>query len=106
MSNRYKIHQVTNIYDGDTMRVWYWLSPWLIQVEKLRLAHVDAPEMRGPEKAEGTKTRNAVRRWIAERENQLTLITALERGKYGRLIGDLEDDAGDRLSNFVRACGP
>ncbi len=86
---------VQKVYDGDTCTVDIdlGLNTW-IRGERIRLARIDAPEIRGEEREEGIRARDFLRALIDGRE---VLIQTLKdrKGKYGRYLGEiwlLEDD--------------
>lgn len=74
-------------YDADTIRfdIDLGCSTWRHN-ESVRLAYVDAWEVRGPERDQGVKARAWVQRILQEQE-EVYLHTMLDRsGKYGRLL--------------------
>ena len=81
---------VRSIYDGDTMRLDMdlGLRTW-IRNEPVRLAGIDAPEIRGEERPQGL----AARDWLVERIPPGTAILVQTykdaRGKYGRWLVDI-----------------
>jgi micrococcal nuclease len=79
--------KVTDVYDGDTVTVDLDLgcNIWL-RNEKIRLYHINAPELRGEEKPEGIKSRDWLRKRILGKEVLIQTIKD-KRGKYGRLLG-------------------
>ena len=80
---------VTSVYDGDTCTVDIdlGLHIWL-RGEKLRLFGINAPEMRGPEKIEGRKSRDYLRSLIDGREIVIKSHRD-KKGKYGRYLAEL-----------------
>ena len=85
---RYNAH-VIKVYDGDTITVDIdlGLGVWL-RGQKIRLAGIDTPEMRGDEKEEGRKVRDIVRDLILNED--ITIRTYRDkRGKYGRWLADV-----------------
>jgi micrococcal nuclease len=81
----YKAH-VVGVYDGDTITVDIdlGLDVWRKDI-KLRLARIDAPEMRGTERIDGIKVRDYVRSLILNKD--VTIQTFKDKtGKYGRYI--------------------
>ena len=84
---------VRSIYDGDTIRidVDLGLRTW-IRNEQVRLAGIDAPEIRGEERPQGL----AARDWLAARIPSGTAILIQTykdaRGKYGRWLVDIWHD--------------
>jgi micrococcal nuclease len=81
--------KVTSVYDGDTCTVDIDLGihTW-IQGEKIRLNRINAPELRGSEKAKGLKSRDFLRSKIDGKEIILQTIKDT-KGKYGRYLGEL-----------------
>jgi endonuclease YncB( thermonuclease family) len=80
---------VTAVYDGDTVTADIDLGMHIWATgEKLRLARIDAPEVRGEERAEGLKSRD----WLREKINgKKVLIKTIKdkRGKYGRFLVEI-----------------
>lgn len=93
---------ITKVYDGDTFTadIDLGLGVWIKGV-KIRLAHVDTPEIRGEERKRGLEVRDHVRKIILNKE--VTLRTIKDKtGKYGRLLADvyLKED-GYTLSHYL-----
>ncbi len=81
--------KVVSVYDGDTIRVNLDLGfkTW-IKNEKIRLARINAPELRGPEREAGLQARDFLREQILQKE--VILQTLKDRqGKYGRYLGEI-----------------
>lgn len=89
--------KVTSVYDGDTCTVDIDLGihTW-VRGEKLRLHRINAPEMRGSEKAEGKKSRDFLRGQIQNKEVTLQTIKD-KKGKYGRYLAEIwiENEKGE-----------
>jgi len=88
---------VTKVYDGDTITVDIdlGLGVWL-RGQKIRLAGIDTPEIRGEERPEGLEARDVLRDMILDKA--ITLKTYKDkRGKYGRWLGDIH--YGSRFVN-------
>ncbi|MEM9263994.1 MAG: hypothetical protein AAGA46_00545 [Cyanobacteria bacterium P01_F01_bin.13] len=87
---------IQSIYDGDTLTVVFSPDPitggWV--QEKIRLYDVangrgvNTPEVRGPERPRGIISKLWVQEQIAASPEE-RLITEGDRGKYGRLLGDI-----------------
>ncbi len=84
----YKAH-VVNVYDGDTIHVDIdlGLSTW-IKKEKLRLARINAPEIRGAERPAGLAARDFLRQLILNKEVIVQTIKD-RKGKYGRYLAEI-----------------
>lgn len=95
---RYKA-ECTAVYDGDTITVDIDLGfkVWMYGV-KIRLFGIDAPEMRGPEKAAGTITRDALRNLILYKSIEVHSIRD-KTGKYGRWLANIHIEKNGELMN-------
>lgn len=86
--------KIIKVYDGDTItaNIDLGFHTW-IHSENLRLARINAPEVRGKEKAQGKISRD----WLREKIlNKTIIIKTVKRkngkekqGKYGRYIVEL-----------------
>ena len=83
--------KVLSVYDGDTIKVSIDLGFGVTnngndgKGVKLRLHGINAPEMRGPEKVEGRKSRDFLRKQILGKD--IIIKTIKDRtGKYGRYL--------------------
>jgi len=80
---------VRKVYDGDTITVDIDLGfDIIIHGQKIRLLRINAPEVRGKERPEGLKSRDALRgkigsKWIKLKTQQD------KKGKYGRWLGEI-----------------
>lgn len=91
---------VTSVYDGDTCTVDVDLgfATW-VKGEKIRLARIDAPEMRGAEREKGISARDFLRRKIDGREVVIKTIKD-QKEKYGRYLAEIyiTDDNGNLIN--------
>ena len=80
---------VTKVYDGDTITVDFDLGFGIIlKKQTIRLLGINTPEVRGPERADGIISRNALRQRILDR--QVIVKTSKDKkGKYGRWLGEV-----------------
>ena len=80
---------VVSVYDGDTctVNIDLGLNTW-IHEEKIRLARIDAPEIRGAEREQGIVSRDYLRELILDRDIILNTIKD-KKGKYGRYLGEI-----------------
>jgi micrococcal nuclease len=80
---------VQSVYDGDTCRVDIdlGLGIW-IRNEKLRLVRINAPEMTGPDQAQGTASRDFLRNLIGGKKVIIETVRD-RRGKYGRYLAEI-----------------
>ena len=86
---------VTSVYDGDTCTVDIdlGLRTW-IHGEKIRLARINAPEVRGEEREQGLKSRDFLRQLIEGKEIILQTLKD-KKGKYGRYLAELWLEKGE-----------
>ena len=82
---------ITEVYDGDTVTadIDLGFNTWR-RGEKLRLHGIDAPEVRGAERPQGLKSRDALRERLLGREVTVCTIKD-ETGKYGRYLVRIYD---------------
>lgn len=82
--------KVIDVYDGDTVTILFQLGTMFFK-EKLRLAGIDAPELRTrneTEKAAAIRSRDWLREQILNKHVHVYFRGA-KKEKYGRLIGDV-----------------
>jgi len=91
---------VVSVYDGDTIRVDIdlGLKTW-IREEKIRLARINAPELRGNERTAGLQARDFLRSVILNKEVLLQTIKD-RQGKYGRYLGEIWLKDGETYVNI------
>jgi micrococcal nuclease len=91
--------KVINVYDGDTCTVDIDLGLHIWNKgEKLRLNRINAPELRGNEKAKGLKSRDFLRSLILDKEVYLETIKD-KKEKYGRYLAEIWLE--DEKNNFI-----
>ena len=90
---------VTSVYDGDTCTVELDLGLSIaLHKQKIRLARINAPELRGRSHRRGRTARDFLRGVILEKEILLQTIKD-KKGKYGRYLGELWVKQGRRMVN-------
>ena len=78
---------VTSVYDGDTITVDIELGFGIVsRKQKIRLAGINTPELRGEERESGLISRDVLREKILHKEIIITTFKD-KKGKYGRYIG-------------------
>ena len=87
--------KIVSVYDGDTVTadVDLGFNTWR-HAEKFRLYGIDAPEMRGEDKAQGTISRDWLRSAVIGKIMYIESIRDT-RGKYGRYLARLHVRVGD-----------
>ena len=80
---------VVGVYDGDSITVDIDLGMGIwFRGQKIRLAYINTPEVRGNEREEGLKSRDWLRNKILGEEIIIKTIKD-KKGKYGRWIGEI-----------------
>ncbi|MEJ5262390.1 MAG: thermonuclease family protein [Ignavibacterium sp.] len=91
--------KVVSVYDGDTctIDIDLGLHTW-IRGEKIRLNRINAPELKGKERAKGIASRDFLKSLILDKEIIIETIKDAKE-KYGRYLGEiwLKDSSG----NFI-----
>ncbi len=80
---------VLSVYDGDTctLNIDLGLDQWSHN-QKIRLARINAPELRGAEREAGLAARDYLRERIDGRQVWIQTIKD-RKGKYGRYIAEI-----------------
>lgn len=93
--------QVVSVYDGDTIVVNVDLGfGFQFNKLKLRLARINAPEMRGPEKPIGMISRDYLRKLILNKKIYIETFK-YKKGKYGRYIAELYLEDGTNVNDLL-----
>ena len=80
---------VRKVYDGDTITVDIDLGfDVVLKDQKIRLVRINAPEVRGKERPEGLKSRDALRSKIGNKWVKIKTQKD-KKGKYGRWLGEI-----------------
>jgi micrococcal nuclease len=85
---------VRKVYDGDTITCDISLGMYVeLKDQKLRLARINAPEIRGEERPQGLISRDALRNKIGNKWVKIKTIKD-KKGKYGRWLAEvwIEDE--------------
>lgn len=100
---------IRQVYDGDTVTadLDLGLHTW-VHGEKLRLARIDAPEVRGLQRAQGLAARDFLRRQIDGAEVVVQTIKDTKE-KYGRYLAEIwltdEDGGAANINDLMVATG-
>jgi endonuclease YncB( thermonuclease family) len=79
---------IYDVYDGDGVyEAFVDMGLNIFSFQKIRLAGVDTPELKGYHKEAGRVVRDYVRSLIL---NQVVIIKTTKKGKYGRWLADVE----------------
>ncbi len=80
--------KLDRVVDGDTIDFIVDLGFGLSKRERVRVAGIDTPEIRGEERPDGLRAREFVVKALPT-EDWIYLTTEKERGKYGRYIAHI-----------------
>lgn len=95
--------EVLSIHDGDTLTLRISLGFHLYHDVTVRLAGLDAPELRTPE---GDAAKLWVAAWFAAHHGPYIVVTMKDRtDKYGRLLATVVSDDGRSLTADLLADG-
>ena len=103
MDYRYRAH-VLKIYDGDTITVRVDLGFHVHTIQRLRLARINAWEVRGEERPAGLIARDWLRSQILGRDVEVQTIKDAT-GKWGRYIAEVFTVDGANLNDALVANG-
>jgi micrococcal nuclease len=96
---------INRVIDGDSMDVDIELGFGVVlKNQSLRLAGIDTPELRTRDEREkkfGLMAKTFVIDWCANKVFELIVDMDDERDKFGRILGDLCDVDGNRLSRAL-----
>lgn len=80
---------VRKVYDGDTVTVDIDLGfDIVLKNQKIRLLRINAPEVRGKQRPDGLKSRDALREKISNKWIKVKTEKD-KKGKYGRWLGEI-----------------
>ena len=83
---------VRKVYDGDTITTDIDLGfGVMLKDQKIRLIKINAPEIRGSERENGLKSRDALRSLICNKWVKLKTYKD-KKGKYGRWLAEVWKD--------------
>ena len=81
--------KITSVYDGDTCTADLDLGLSVSRIgEKIRLARINAPEVRGSSRPAGILSRDFLRNTLLNKEMLIQTIKD-KKGKYGRYLGEI-----------------
>lgn len=95
------------VVDGDTYDFEIDLGFNVRIKERVRLANIDTPELRGPDKVRGYEAANFAAELLKESSGRVVLRCNKydPRGKYGRVIASVTLGDGSDLAARLRAAG-
>ena len=98
---KYKIKEITKVYDGDTITVILDLGFGITKKQIIRLYGINTPELRGEERPQGLEAKQALLDLI-EKYPDFYIQTIKDRtGKYGRMLGILRIPDTDLSINQI-----
>lgn len=101
----YAIQDVERVVDGDTIIAFIDLGFYMFMREYIRLADVNAPEIRGINATPaGMEAKKFVEEWFAASDTlKLVSLKYDQREKYGRVLGQIFRDDDPVSLNEVLA---
>ncbi|GBD94460.1 hypothetical protein BMS3Abin05_02069 [bacterium BMS3Abin05] len=91
--------RVVSVYDGDTIHVDIDLGLYTWRKnEKIRLARINAPELRGSSREKGVQSRDFLRELILDKA-VLVQTQKDRRGKWGRFVAEIWIKENDQWVN-------
>lgn len=96
--------KVLKVVDGDTLWVELDLGMRIKKKERIRLAGINAPEIRGETNTQGIEAKEFLTGLLRDNNNNVLVRTSKE-GKYGRWLGVLFDQAGANINDAMIAAG-
>jgi micrococcal nuclease len=102
--------RLLSVVDGDTLDLEIDLGFHMRKTERVRLAGVNTPELRGrsaEERAHAQAAVALVRQWCGDRAQRLLVKTEQDsRDKFGRMLATLLDmNTGEMLQGALMAAG-
>ena len=92
--------KVRSVYDGDTLRADIDLGMSVVFTnETVRLYGLNAPEVRGPERPKGLKSRDFLREQIGKKDVIIETVKD-KKGKYGRYLATIWLRKGTKWVNI------
>ena len=94
---------VTSVIDADTIDCQVDLGFHMTAHLRFRLARIDAPEIRGVERAEGLKATEYLLRLLNKVEGKIT-VRSIKTGNFGRWLAEVYID-GENINDKMIAAG-
>jgi len=90
--------KIIDVYDGDTFTFEVDLGFSIKVTEKIRLAGINTPEVRGKEKIKGYEVRDYVSSLILNKD---VTIKVYKKGKFGRYVAEVILEDGTDLTKLL-----
>jgi micrococcal nuclease len=100
--------KVDRIIDGDTIDVTLDLGFDLHMQGRIRFAGINAPESRTKdlvEKQKGLEAKRFVEDWLSNCKQVIIQTELDERGKFGRILGNILNEEGESLNDEMVSLG-
>lgn len=91
------------VVDGDTVAGLVSIWPGIQIAETIRVLGVDTPETHGETKAAGEVAKWYTTNWI--RQAGQVRVWACQRDSFGRLLGSLTNERGEKLADALLSSG-
>jgi micrococcal nuclease len=99
--------RVTRVIDGDTLDLMIDLGYEVWKSQRVRLALIDTPEVRGVEKEAGLAAKQFVVEWVSKAGPLFYVASKIKRSKdkYGRYVVKIYDVDGNCLNSILHTTG-
>ena len=91
--------EIMRVVDGDTVDVRCDLGFDVYKIVRIRIADIDTPEVRGPEREAGLRVKLVVQGLLPVGAYTSARISG--QGKYGRWVGDLVLTGEETLGSWL-----
>ena len=82
--------RIHSIYDGDTLRADIDVGlNVVVRFQKIRLARINAPELKGRSRGRGIRSRDALKEFLPVGSEVLLNTRRDSKGKFGRWLADI-----------------
>lgn len=98
----YRISSVSKVVDGDTVDLTLDVGFYMFTIQRIRISGVDTPEMTAKDEVERKMANEAkvfVENWFTNNK-KLTIKTSKD-DKYGRMLGEIKNDAGECINTLL-----
>lgn len=112
---QYRVHEIINVVDGDTVDACLDLGFGLSATIRIRVASIDTPEVfgRNADMVLGSAAKEFTTEWLSTPDRGLTVQTykgaagavGIGDGAFGRWLGTFVGSDGETLDAALRAAG-
>lgn len=85
----YKVETVLRVVDGDTLDIRLALGFHLTAVQRVRLLHINAPEMKGETRESAIRAKSYLESLLKLRDGDFILVRTEKDDAFGRYLAEL-----------------